>query len=83
MKARNFIPKTSIHTYKTISNLVGMIILNSYERSEKVYRAMVARSFSGVFWTKNHFKWRKRDTETGIIIILYFLFFLILKWKKL
>jgi len=82
MKARSFIPKTSIHTYKTISNLVGMIILDSYERSEKVYRAMVARSFSGVFWTKNHFKWRKRDTETGIIIILYFLVFLILKWKK-
>ena len=82
MKARNFIPETSIHTYKTISNLVGMIILNSYERSEKVYRAMVARSFSGVFWTKNHFKWRKRDTETGIVITLYFLFCLILKWKK-
>lgn len=82
MRARSFIPGSNLHTYRTISNLVGMIILNSYERSEKVYRAMQARNFSGVFWTKNHFQWRKKDTKLSFFLFFYFLLFIILKWIK-
>ena len=82
MKARSFFPKTSIHTYKTYGNLVGMIILNSYNRAGKVYTAMKARSFSGTFWTKNHFIWKKKDNITSLIFTLYFITYFILKWLQ-
>lgn len=80
MKARSFVPKNSLHTYRTYGNLAGMIILNSYNRAGSVYKAMIARNFSGTFWTKNHFIWKKKDTFISLIFTLYFIIYFILKW---
>ncbi|MCX7916648.1 MAG: energy-coupling factor transporter transmembrane protein EcfT, partial [bacterium] len=46
MKMRCFRLQNNIHTYKTISNLVGVLILRSYMRGERIYKAMILRSFS-------------------------------------
>lgn len=79
MKMRSFRLKSNIHTYKTISNLVGILILRSYLRSERIYKAMILRSFSGIFWTYYHFKWKKTDTFFSLCAIIYFLWIIILK----
>ncbi len=48
-KIRNFVPRTNMHTYKTISYLFAMILIRSYERGKRVYNAMLLRGFNGTF----------------------------------
>lgn len=44
---RSFAPRTTIHTYKTFAYLFGMTLVNSYNRSQRVYQAMQLRGFTG------------------------------------
>lgn len=46
---RCFEPSTSLHTYRTYGNLIGMTLIRSYERSRRVHRAMLMRGFTGSF----------------------------------
>ena len=61
MKVRGFRPGSNLHTYKSLANLVGMLLVRSFERSERVYQAMLCRGFSGTFWLLDHFHWHRRD----------------------
>lgn len=79
MRMRVFSLKNNLHTYKTISNLVGLLILRSYMRAERIYKAMILRSFSGTFWIYHHFIWKKSDTFLSFCAIIYFLWIIILK----
>jgi len=60
---------------KIAGNMVGQLFLRSYERSDRVYNAMVARGFKGEFLTYNphHMK----ATDWGALgLILFILTFL-------
>jgi len=83
MKMRCFRYQNNIHTYRTIGNLVGLIILRAYERSERIYKAMILRNFSGIFWTYHHFKWSKTDTIVSVCVIIYFLWIIFQKFRLL
>ena len=50
-KLRGFIPRTSWHTYETIGNMFGLTIINSIDRSQRIYEAMLLRGFNGAFHT--------------------------------
>jgi len=69
IKIRGFKPQTNLHTYKTYSYLVGMMLVRSYDRSKRVYNAMLCRGFKGKFWTLNHFIFKKSDFVLGIVMI--------------
>jgi len=69
LKIRGFKPQTNLHTYKTYAYLVGMMLVRSYDRSKRVYNAMLCRGFKGKFWTLNHFVFKKSDLVTGIVMI--------------
>ncbi|MEM5831427.1 MAG: cobalt ECF transporter T component CbiQ [Candidatus Aenigmatarchaeota archaeon] len=79
MKIRCFRFRNNIHTYRTIGNLVSILILRAYFRAERIYKAMILRGFSGIFWTYYHFKWKSRDTFLSLCAIIYFLWIIILK----
>ena len=61
MKVRCFRPSTSMHTYKTYAYLVGMLLVRSYERSQRVYQAMLCRGFQGEYPIYRHFRMRWQD----------------------
>ena len=46
---RCFQPGTNLHTYKTYSHLLGMLLVKSWNRAARVEQAMVLRGFSGSF----------------------------------
>ena len=69
LKIRGFKPQTNLHTYKTYAYLVGMMLVRSYDRSKRVYNAMLCRGFKGKFWTLNHFVSKKADFVAGIVMI--------------
>ncbi len=73
MLARGFRPGTNLHTYRAYAHLVGMLLVRSFDRAERVYRAMLARGFEGTFWLLDHFHWQRRDTvfsvAAGVVVL--------------
>ncbi|MFW6269549.1 MAG: cobalt ECF transporter T component CbiQ [Bacillota bacterium] len=74
MLIRGFKPKTNIHTYKSYAYLIGMLLLRSYERAQKVYEAMLCRGFKGEFYILDRQSLDKNDiifSTASIIIVLW------------
>jgi len=70
MRIRGFKPSTAVHTYKTFGYLIGMLLIRSFERSERIYNAMLCRGFHGRFFLLDHFKVMKKDIVLLIILLL-------------
>jgi cobalt/nickel transport system permease protein len=70
MRIRGFKPSTAVHTYKTFGYLIGMLLLRSFERSERIYNAMLCRGFQGRFFLLDHFKVIKKDIVLLIVLLL-------------
>jgi len=68
--ARSFRPATNIHTYRTYANLIGMLLVRSYERSQRVYKAMLCRGFKGTFPVMSHFSLKKSDMAFSALMAL-------------
>ncbi|MCI5120549.1 MAG: cobalt ECF transporter T component CbiQ [Candidatus Electrothrix sp. AUS4] len=50
---RCFQPKTNLHTYRTYSYMLGMMLVRSWNRGARVQQAMELRGFSGQFHSLN------------------------------
>ncbi len=50
MKARAFRPGSNRHTWSTFGYLLGMLLVRSLERSERILAAMKCRGFKGQFY---------------------------------
>ena len=61
MRVRCFQPRTSLHTYRSYAYLVGMLLIKSYERSARIYQAMLCRGFRGEYPSFHHFHLHGRD----------------------
>jgi cobalt/nickel transport system permease protein len=71
MRARGFAPGTNMHTYKSFAYLIGMLLVCSFERSERVYKAMLCRGYQGEFFLFNHFVLRGRDIFFAAAMALF------------
>ncbi len=68
---RCFVPRTNLFTYRTTAYLVGSLIVRSYDRSQRVYEAMLCRGFNGTFPVYHHFCLRKKDLLFGVFSATY------------
>jgi len=66
MRLRSFRPRTSLHTYRSLANMIGMLLVSSYSRADAVYAAMLCRGFSGKFHSMDDFRMTGRDVLFGI-----------------
>ncbi len=60
MRVRCFRPRMNGHTYRTIGYLVGMVLVRSFDRSERVQAAMKCRGFRGQYYILDHFHFEPR-----------------------
>ncbi len=81
LQVRAFEPKTNIHTYKTYAYLVGMLIVRSFDHSERIYQAMLCRGFQGKFPVISHFRMHRRDYFFGIGMFFVTLAMVFLAWN--
>ena len=49
MKARAFRPRNTLHTWRSLGYVVGMLLVRSFERAERILAAMKCRGFDGRF----------------------------------
>ncbi|MEW6351638.1 MAG: cobalt ECF transporter T component CbiQ [Thermodesulfobacteriota bacterium] len=61
MKIRGFRPATNLHTYRSYAYLVGMLLVKSFDRSQKILAAMKCRGFQGKFYILHHYNMRRSD----------------------
>jgi cobalt/nickel transport system permease protein len=70
MKVRGFRPRVNRHTYRTYGYLVGMLLVRSFDRSERIVAAMKCRGFRGRFYLLDHFHFRWSDLPFAVVSLL-------------
>ncbi|MDY3113329.1 MAG: energy-coupling factor transporter transmembrane component T [Helicobacter sp.] len=71
---RGFVGRTSIFTYKTYANLVGILFILAINRSQNLQKALIARGFNGIFYSFNNFE-RLGAFEILLIVCTFLAFF--------
>jgi cobalt/nickel transport system permease protein len=69
MRVRCFRPGANGHTYRTFGHLVGMLLVKSLDRSERILAAMRCRGFRGRFYVLHHFAFAGRDAAFGALAL--------------
>ncbi len=69
MKIRAFVPRANRHTYRCFAYLIGMLLVKSLDRSERIMAAMKCRGFRGKFYLYHHFNLNLADIGFGIIML--------------
>jgi cobalt/nickel transport system permease protein len=83
MRVRGFQPKTNMHTYKSFAYLVGMLLVRSSDRAQRVHNAMICRGFSGRLYSLSQFSLKRADV-VSLVLTLAFVFGLgILEWTRI
>lgn len=70
MQARGFQRRTNMDTLKATGNFIGMLFVRSFERTERVYDAMLARGYSGQFFGVAEFQAEQKDWIKGAVWVL-------------
>ena len=81
IKMRGFQPHTNVHTYRTIAYLIGMLMVRSYERAQRIHSAMLCRGFNGVFYDLNNYSIGALDRFLLLCISLWGLCILVIQYK--
>jgi len=78
MRVRGFIPATDIATMNAMGNFLGMLFVRSFERTQRVYDAMLCRGYTGSFpsftcFTATGKDWAKAvfSGMLGLILLLF------------
>ncbi len=69
MSAKGFNPRTNMYGLSVMGNMVGMLIVKSYERGERVYQAMISRGYTGSPKTRTAFAMRRTDYVLSTIFV--------------
>ena len=83
MKIRGFIARTNIHTYRSYAYLLGMLLVKSYDRAERVYEAMLCRGFSGRYYTLSRFSIKRGDIFYLSLMSAAILGLVVLQWSAI
>ena len=68
MRVRCFKPRVNRHSYRAFGHLAGMLLVNSYDRSERILAAMKCRGFRGHFYVLRHFTLSRRDAVFAVSV---------------
>jgi cobalt/nickel transport system permease protein len=61
MRIRGFKPRTDLRTYRAYAYLVGMLLVRSFDRSQRIVAAMKCRGFNGQFYILHHYQMKRYD----------------------
>ncbi len=74
MKARAFVARNNLHTWRSFGYLIGMLLVRSLERSERIYAAMKCRGYCGKLYLFDTMQWQSRDTWLIVMMLMFSLF---------
>lgn len=80
MRLRGFQPGANMHTYRTYGHMIGMLLVRSLDRSERVVAAMKCRGFRGHFYLLDHFHYSRLDGWFGFAAVAVLAGLALLEW---
>jgi cobalt/nickel transport system permease protein len=83
MKVRGFCPGTNMHTYRSFAYLVGMLLVRSSDRAERVHNAMLCRGFTGNLYSLSAFSLKSHDVVSLIVMLVFILVLGVLEWTRI
>ncbi len=60
-RVRCFTPGTNARTYAVYAQMLGMLLVRSLDRAERVNEAMLCRGYAGRLWVFDHFALKRAD----------------------
>jgi cobalt/nickel transport system permease protein len=81
LRVRGFRNRVNIHSYRTIGQVAGTLLVRSHERSERVAQAMRARGFDGQFRSLDDFSTRLPDVLVFVGVVGYALILVWWDWS--
>lgn len=66
MRTRGFVARSDAHTWRSLGWLMGMLLVRSLERSQRIIEAMKCRGFNGRFYLLDSRHWQAGDTRFGL-----------------
>ena len=80
LKIRGFRPRNNLHTYRTYAYLVGMLLVKSSDRAERVRAAMLCRGFQGKFYDLRDFDLNVSDVVMLVLMLMSISGIALLQW---
>lgn len=80
MRVRGFVPRTNMHTYKSYAYLVGMLLVKSYDRAERIYKAMLCRGFNKKYHSLTQFSLKIKDIFCLVLMSAVISGLAVLQW---
>lgn len=81
LRVRGFRNRANLHSYRTIGQVAGTLLVRSHERSERVAQAMLARGFDGQFHSLEEFAWAGKDVLVFAALVAYALMLIAWDWS--
>jgi cobalt/nickel transport system permease protein len=69
MRARAFVPRTDRRTWQALGWLIGMLLVRSLARGQRVADAMRCRGFDGQLRLLQPFHWQRQDTLALLVAV--------------
>lgn len=70
MTIRGFQPHFNRHTYRSLAYLIGMLLVKSLDRAERILAAMKCRGFHGQFYSPQTYSLQSPDKIFSLLAIL-------------
>lgn len=83
MKIRGFKPENSLHTYRSFAYMVGMLLVRSFDRAQRVHNAMMCRGYKGKLYSLSKFSLKGRDVISIVLMLAVIIVLGVLEWKKM
>lgn len=68
MRCRGFVARSDRHSWNSLGWLIGMLLVRSLERAERIHQAMKCRGFQGRFYLLDDLRWRPRDSLAAALL---------------
>ncbi|RMH13685.1 MAG: cobalt ECF transporter T component CbiQ [Gammaproteobacteria bacterium] len=69
MSTRGFVKRMDLHTFRVVGGFVGTLLIRSFERTERVFKAMLSKGFQGEFHTLVEFSAGPRDAAKMVLVV--------------
>jgi len=79
-KVRGFQAGTNVNTYRTYSYVIGMLLVRSALRAERVHQAMLCRGFKGKFYSLQEFQASRQSWIFSILMLICVVGLALMEW---
>jgi cobalt/nickel transport system permease protein len=70
MRARAFVPRSDLHTWRSYAWLIGMLLVRSLTRAQRILQAMRCRGFQGRLYLLDATVWTRGDSIAALGLML-------------